>query len=257
MALAVLWTGVAIAAHGTALALPTLLAAGGGVAWLAWLAHRQSRAVAAHAAGPGCASATALLEATLADDLDAVLAHGAALLGASRVWLRVDAPLLAQSLDWPPTAQAAAPAWWRDALAAEPRWVCDTGPLACVVQLRHRDVAFGVLAFERDAAAQAFSTGDTQAASAVAMLMTHLLLSRHLEARLDELGEQQARERRMFLSRLSHKLRTPMTAILGFAQILALDDGLEGEHREFVREIEAAGQSLLDMLNELLGVTRD
>ena len=58
----------------------------------------------------------------------------------------------------------------------------------------------------------------------------------------------------MFLANLSHKLRTPMTAILGFAQILALDDSLVGEQREFVREIETASHTLLELLNELVGI---
>ena len=66
-----------------------------------------------------------------------------------------------------------------------------------------------------------------------------------------------ARERRVFLSNLSHKLRTPMTAVLGFAQILDLDENLSAEHHEFVREIESAGQTLLTMLDELVGITRD
>ena len=127
-------------------------------------------------------------------------------------------------------------------------------PARWAVSLRLRDVRVGVLAFERRDAAHPASARDGQMASAVATLLTHLLLCQHLQARLDELGEQQARERRMFLANLSHKLRTPMTAILGFAQILALDDSLVGEQREFVREIETASHTLLELLNELVGI---
>jgi signal transduction histidine kinase len=48
-----------------------------------------------------------------------------------------------------------------------------------------------------------------------------------------------------------------MTAVLGFAQILAFDQSLAAEHREFVREIDAAGRALLDMINDLVGVPRE
>lgn len=60
-----------------------------------------------------------------------------------------------------------------------------------------------------------------------------------------------------FLSHMSHELRTPMNAILGFAQLLKLDeDGLDQTQRGNVGEIMDAGQHLLNLINELLDLTR-
>jgi PAS domain S-box-containing protein len=58
-----------------------------------------------------------------------------------------------------------------------------------------------------------------------------------------------------FLSRMSHELRTPLNAILGFAQLLGLDD-LSPDQRESVGLIRRAGGHLLDLINEVLDISR-
>lgn len=59
-----------------------------------------------------------------------------------------------------------------------------------------------------------------------------------------------------FLSRTSHELRTPMSAILGFGQLLELDeDELSQRHREPVHQIMKAGRHLLSLINDLLDIS--
>ncbi|PLK27952.1 ATP-binding protein [Novosphingobium sp. TH158] len=59
-----------------------------------------------------------------------------------------------------------------------------------------------------------------------------------------------------FLSRTSHELRTPMSAILGFGQLLELDeDRLEPRHREALSQIMKAGRHLLSLINDLLDIS--
>jgi PAS domain S-box-containing protein len=58
-----------------------------------------------------------------------------------------------------------------------------------------------------------------------------------------------------FLSRMSHELRTPMNAILGFAQLLAMDE-LSENQLESVRQIIRGGRHLLDLINEVLDISR-
>ena len=58
-----------------------------------------------------------------------------------------------------------------------------------------------------------------------------------------------------FLSRMSHELRTPMNAILGFAQLLEMDE-LDPNQRESVRQILRGGRHLLDLINEVLDISR-
>jgi len=59
-----------------------------------------------------------------------------------------------------------------------------------------------------------------------------------------------------FLARMSHELRTPMNAILGFAQVLEMEPALDPDLRGFVAEIHRAGDHLLEMINDLLDLSR-
>ncbi len=61
-----------------------------------------------------------------------------------------------------------------------------------------------------------------------------------------------------FLSRISHELRTPMNAILGFAQLLQMSnkDPLTSNQNERVRQIVKGGEHLLELINEILDISR-
>ena len=61
-----------------------------------------------------------------------------------------------------------------------------------------------------------------------------------------------------FLSSMSHELRTPMNAILGFSQLLEIDDSepLTLSQRECVQEIIKAGNHLLVLINEVLDLAK-
>lgn len=59
-----------------------------------------------------------------------------------------------------------------------------------------------------------------------------------------------------FLSKMSHELRTPLNGILGFAQLLELDEGLNEKQRDFVNEILSGGRHLLDLINEVLDLSK-
>ncbi len=64
-----------------------------------------------------------------------------------------------------------------------------------------------------------------------------------------------ARSKNDFLSRMSHELRTPMNAVLGFTQLLALDDLTDGQ-RHAVRHILSGGEHLLALIDEVLDMAR-
>ena len=75
-----------------------------------------------------------------------------------------------------------------------------------------------------------------------------------LQAREEAIAANQAKSD--FLSRTSHELRTPMAAILGFGQLLELDeDQFEPRHREGVAQIMKAGRHLLSLINDLLDIS--
>jgi signal transduction histidine kinase len=58
-----------------------------------------------------------------------------------------------------------------------------------------------------------------------------------------------------FLSRVSHELRTPFNAVLGFAQVLEMED-LTPDQLESVEQIILAGRHLLALIDEVLDISR-
>lgn len=60
----------------------------------------------------------------------------------------------------------------------------------------------------------------------------------------------------MFLSNMSHDIRTPMNAILGFTTLLAKDAENPSKVREYTKKITASGQHLLSLINDILDVSK-
>jgi len=61
-----------------------------------------------------------------------------------------------------------------------------------------------------------------------------------------------------FLNHMSHEFRTPMNAILGFSQLIGVDDDdpVSDKHRDYVNEIIKAGRHLLELIDEVLDLAR-
>ncbi len=57
-----------------------------------------------------------------------------------------------------------------------------------------------------------------------------------------------------FLSRVSHELRTPLNSILGFAQLLEMDE-LDANQADGVRRIRRGGAHLLSLIDEVLEIS--
>ena len=60
----------------------------------------------------------------------------------------------------------------------------------------------------------------------------------------------------MFLSNMSHDIRTPMNAVLGFTTLLAKDADDPVKVREYTKKITASGQHLLGLINDVLDVSK-
>ena len=71
-----------------------------------------------------------------------------------------------------------------------------------------------------------------------------------------EVAEKANQAKTEFLSRMSHELRTPMNAILGFGQLLECDEELSAEQKPQVKEILNAGYHLLNLINDVLDLSR-
>ncbi len=59
-----------------------------------------------------------------------------------------------------------------------------------------------------------------------------------------------------FLSNMSHDIRTPMNAVLGFTTLLARDADNPAKVREYTKKITSSGQHLLSLINDILDVSK-
>ncbi len=59
-----------------------------------------------------------------------------------------------------------------------------------------------------------------------------------------------------FLSNMSHDIRTPMNAVLGFTTLLLRDAESPDKVREYTEKIKASGEHLLRLINDILDVSK-
>ena len=71
-----------------------------------------------------------------------------------------------------------------------------------------------------------------------------------------EVAESATHAKSLFLANMSHEIRTPLNAILGFSQLLLIDSSFPKEQFEMVQAIETAGNHLLDVINDVLDLSK-
>lgn len=59
-----------------------------------------------------------------------------------------------------------------------------------------------------------------------------------------------------FLSNMSHEIRTPLNAIVGFSEALQSDERIPVEAREDIKDIVMASDSLLEIVNGILDISK-
>jgi two-component system cell cycle sensor histidine kinase PleC len=95
----------------------------------------------------------------------------------------------------------------------------------------------------------------TEKDSLIAELETAKAMSDEARRRAEEANLAKSR----FLASMSHELRTPLNAILGFSEVMAnqvLGPLENPTYRDYARDIHESGQHLLNLINEILDLSR-
>ena len=115
---------------------------------------------------------------------------------------------------------------------------------------------------------RAYACRDSESGQVVRFVGTHtdltpqkeaewaLLQARDQLAASRDRAEQANRAKSIFLANMSHEIRTPMNAILGYAQLLQRNQGLDSETRQTLQTINASGEHLLGLINDILDMSR-
>lgn len=106
---------------------------------------------------------------------------------------------------------------------------------------------------------KAWDTTEINYLKMVTVLMSNLTSRYHYENKLlkaKEKAEEADRLKSSFLANMSHDIRIPMTAIIGFSDLLADPDLTIGEREEFVELISNSGQDLLTLIDNIVDVAK-
>ena len=70
------------------------------------------------------------------------------------------------------------------------------------------------------------------------------------------IAEEANRAKSSFLSNMSHDIRTPMNAIVGFAALLSRDAENPDKVKEYTKKISSSSQHLLGLINDILDISK-
>ena len=90
-------------------------------------------------------------------------------------------------------------------------------------------------------------------------LAAEVMERQRVEIKLEEQkirAESANRAKSVFLANMSHEIRTPLNAILGYAQLMKRDPALSGHQREFVETIKKSGDHLLQLITDILEMSK-
>jgi signal transduction histidine kinase/DNA-binding NarL/FixJ family response regulator len=126
-------------------------------------------------------------------------------------------------------------------------------PLVCAERVR------GILSFHAIVTERRWPAEDLRLAGLLGEIIANANVRDETEAALAralDAAESASRAKSEFLASMSHELRTPLNGILGYAQLLRRDPGLNPHHAASAAAIERCGDHLLTLISDVLDLAK-
>ncbi len=134
------------------------------------------------------------------------------------------------------------------------------------IRTSFQDQANGILVLHQCDRTRAWTDDETKLLTSVANQFGNAIAQRDLTLKEERYRTELETARRNaevanaakseFLAKMTHELRTPLNAIIGFSQVIREDETLEQRQREIVDIINNSGEHLLDVINDILDVSK-
>lgn len=121
-----------------------------------------------------------------------------------------------------------------------------------MVPLKVNDRIFGAMSFSNDETDYHYTKDDLEIAQDLARRASYAIDN----VRLFERAQSANRAKSEFLANMSHEVRTPLGAIIGFAELVKDSPRLKSEEQEFISTIIRNGHQLLKIVNEILDISK-
>jgi len=91
--------------------------------------------------------------------------------------------------------------------------------------------------------------------STIADILSDIAYGKYMAEKTSKEIERVANMKSDFLANMSHEIRTPMNAVIGMAE-MALREDLPPAARDYVRQIKSSGKALLNIINDILDISK-
>ena len=129
-----------------------------------------------------------------------------------------------------------------------------------------REEFWGVIGFANCHSEELFSATEEYILRSASLLLSHALLRNEFLQSLEDSSRQMEQAlaaarnadsaKSDFLARMSHEMRTPLNAIVGFSELTLASGNLEPETVKSLEKIYGAGLTLLSLINDILDFSK-
>jgi signal transduction histidine kinase/DNA-binding NarL/FixJ family response regulator len=143
---------------------------------------------------------------------------------------------------------------------SQEQWQTSLKSLKAGHAIRHKNLKHGQRWFDLMLDPLVYSSSPTgNQPNGLLLLIEDISDRKQIELELQqarETAENANRAKSEFLANMSHELRTPLNAILGFTQLMNHTDFINPEHQEYLSIINRSGQHLLELINNVLELSK-